>query len=130
MCFLTISRHALHLDIMGWMSNTSASTKSRLFVAWSVFLVTVFESIYLSPLTGELQAFMPKEFYDAVFPGASCLGDGTETYIRASENFEVSNVTFSHYKSHTTGKTSIWITPHGSLLHCSDTYPGSISDTY
>ena len=39
-----------HLGIMGWMTNTSASTQSRLFVAWSIFLVTVFESIDLSPL--------------------------------------------------------------------------------
>jgi len=41
MCFLTISRHSLHLGIMGWMSNTSVATQSRLFVAWSVFLSTV-----------------------------------------------------------------------------------------
>lgn len=129
MCVLTITRHALHLGIMGWMSNTSASTQSRLFVSWSVFLVTVFESIDLSPLPGELQAFMPKDFHDAGFADTSCLGDCTETYIRASENFEVNNVTFSHYKNHTTGKTSIWITPHESRLHCSDTYPGTISDT-
>ena len=34
MCLLSI-----HLDVIGWMTNTSASTQSRLFVAWSVFLV-------------------------------------------------------------------------------------------
>ena len=49
MCFLTISRHALHLGVMGWMTNTSISTQSRIFVAWSIFLATVFESIDLTP---------------------------------------------------------------------------------
>ena len=74
MCFLTISCHALHLGVMGWMTNTSASTQSRLFVAWSVFLVSVFESIDLTPLPGELQVFMPKDFHDAGFGDTSCFG--------------------------------------------------------
>jgi len=44
-------------------------------------------------------------------------------------NFDVNNITFSQYKNHTTGKTSVWITPYGSLLKCSDKYPGTISDS-
>ena len=128
MCFLTVSRHALHLGVMGWMTNTSISTQSRLFVAWSVFLVTLFESIDLTPLPGEILAFLPKDFWEAGFGNTSCLGDCTETWIAPSENFDVNNVTFSQYKNHTTGKTSVWITPCGSLIQCSDTYPGTITD--
>ena len=128
MCFLTVSRHALHLGVMGWMTNTSISTQSRLFVAWSVFLVTVFESIALTPLPGEILAFLPKDFWEAGFGNTSCLGDCTETWIAPSENFDVNNVTFSQCNNHTTGKTSVWLTPCGSLIQCSDTYPGTITD--
>ena len=99
-----------------------------MFVAWSIFLVEVFERIGLTPLPGETEAFIPAEFINAGFGDTSCLGDCTETNILASENFDVNNITFSQYKNHTTGKTAVWITPHGSLLQCSDTYPGTISD--
>ena len=128
MAFMTILRHSLHLGIMGWMTNTSIATQSRMFVAWSVFLVEVFERVGLTPLPGETEAFIPTEFINAGFGDTSCLGDCTETNILASENFDVNNITFSQYKNHTTGKTAVWITPQGSLLQCSDTYPGTISD--
>ena len=32
------------------------------------------------------------------------------------------------HKNHDTGKTDIWITPYGSLVMCTDAYPGSITD--
>lgn len=124
MAFMTILRHALHLGILAWMTNTSIATQSRIFVVWSVFLVELFDSIDLAPLPGEIEAFIPTEFINAGFGDASCLGDCTETKISASEN----NITFSQYKNHTTGKTAVWITPHGTLLQCSATYPGTISD--
>ena len=37
--FMTILQYSLHLGIMGWITNTSMSTQSRMFVAWLVFLV-------------------------------------------------------------------------------------------
>ena len=36
------------------MTNTSESTQSRIFSAWAVFLATVFDTIDLSPLPGEV----------------------------------------------------------------------------
>ena len=65
MCFSTILRHEGHLGVIGWMMNTSVSTQSRLFVAWSVFLVADFESIDFTPLPGELAANLAKDFNDA-----------------------------------------------------------------
>ncbi|XP_022786975.1 uncharacterized protein LOC111327131 [Stylophora pistillata] len=128
MAFMTILRHSLHLGIMEWMTNTSISTQSRMFVAWSVFLVEVFERIGLTRLPGEGEAFIPTEFINAGFEDTSCLDDCTETNILASEKFDANNITFSQYKNHTTGRTAVWVTPQGSLLQCSDTYPGTISD--
>ena len=56
------------------------------------------------------------------------LGDCTENWIASPENFDISNATFSSCKNHDTSKTGIWITPYGSLVMCTDTYAGSISD--
>ena len=88
----------------------------------------VFESIDLATLPGKLAANLPKDFNDAGFGDTSCMGGCTETQIPALENFDVNNITFSQYKNNTTGKTSVWITPSRSLLKCSDTYLGTISD--
>ncbi|KAL9977211.1 hypothetical protein ACROYT_G014590 [Oculina patagonica] len=79
-----------------------------------------------SPLPGFLEAFRPKVFKDAGFADTEALGNATETWILQSENFDVNNITFSNYKNHTTRKTAIWIYPHGGLLSCSETYPGTI----
>ncbi|KAL9963294.1 hypothetical protein ACROYT_G032479 [Oculina patagonica] len=62
------------------------------------------------------------------YAGCGILGDNTETWIAQSDNFELNNLTFSHYKNHTTGKVSVWIFPHSALCKCSDAFPGSISD--
>lgn len=102
---------------------------SRVFSAWAVFLATLLESLDLSPLPGFVDSLLPTVFqHSAGFAETEVLGDATETWIGQSENFEVNNITFSNYKNHTTGKTSVWIYPHGGLMCCSDTYPGSISD--
>lgn len=102
---------------------------SRVFTAWAVFLATLFESLDLSPLPGFVDSLLPTVFRNsACFSETEILGDATETWIGQSEDFEVNNITFSNYKNHTTGKTSVWIYPHGGLMSCSDTYPGSISD--
>ena len=113
---------------MASMVQTSVSTISRAFIGWAVFLPTVFECLELKPLLGFVQAHLPQEFYDAGYGETEALGDATETWISQSENYDINNITFSSYKNHTTGKTSVWIYPHSGLLHCRDTYPGTISD--
>ncbi|XP_028518951.1 uncharacterized protein LOC110252056 [Exaiptasia diaphana] len=128
MTFFTVSRHSLHLSVMAWMVQGSEATISRCFCGWAVFLSTLFDCLDLRPLPGFVQAFLPKVFEDAGFAETEVLGDATESWIAQSENFEVNNITFSNYKNHTTGKTPVWIYPHGGLLCCSDTYPGTISD--
>lgn len=125
---LTIARHAIDLGVVAKLVGGSASTMSRIFVAWMTLIRSVFESINLKPFPGFLEKKMPKKFSDAGFGDCALLGDNTETWISQSENFELNNVTFSHYKNHTTGKVSIWIFPHGGLCLCSDAYPGTISD--
>ena len=100
MTFLTVCRHSLHLKVMAWMTQSSEATMSSFFfLAWAVFLSTLFESLDLSPL--------PKVFNDAGFAETEAMGDATEAWISQLENFDVNNITFSNYKNHTTGKTAV-----------------------
>ena len=125
---LTVARHAVDLVIMAKLVGGSSSTISRVFVASMVFLRCVLDEVNLKPLPGFTEAFLPRVFVDAGYADCGILGDNTETWIAQWENFELNNLTFSHYKNHTTGKVSVWIFPHGALCKCSDSFPGSISD--
>ena len=129
MCFLTICRHALHLGVMAWMTATSSSTMSRIFVGWCVFLSSIFESIDMTPLPGFVEKYIPKDFVEAGYSDTAVIGDATEVWISQSENYDLNNITFSSYKNHTTGKICVWTVPAGFLIHCTDAYPGSISDS-
>lgn len=86
MCFLTICWHTLHLGIMGFMTSTSETTQSRIFSAWAVFLSTVFDSIDLSPLPGEVSSLLPRDFWASGFQDTVLLDDRTENWISSSEN--------------------------------------------
>ena len=104
---LTVTRHAVDLVIMAKLVGGSSSTISRVFVAWMVFLCCVLDEVNLKPLPGFIEAFLPRVFVDAGYADCGILGDNTETWIAQSEKFELKNVTFSHYKNHTTGKVSM-----------------------
>lgn len=104
MCFLTIFRHTLHIGIMGFMTNTSDSTQSRMFRTWRIFLSTVFDTIDLSPLPGEVSSLLPRDFWASGFQDTVLLGDCTENWISSSENYDISSVTFSSYKIMTPAK--------------------------
>ena len=90
-----------------------------------VCLCCVLDEVNLKPLPGFIETFIPKVLVDAVYADCAILGDNTETWIAQSENFEQNNVTFSHYKNHTTGKVSA---DFPSWCKLSDAFQGSISD--
>ena len=104
---LTVARHAVNLIIMAKLVGGSFSTISRMFVAWIVFLRCVLDEVNLKPLSGFIIAFFLRVFVDAGYADCRILGVNTEIWIAQSENFELDNVTFSHYKNHTTGKLSV-----------------------
>ena len=85
MSFLTICKHALDLGRMGWMTSTSASTMSRVFVGWCVFLSSIFESINTTPLPSFVDKFMPKNFIEAGYQDTAAIGDATEVWSSQSE---------------------------------------------
>ena len=46
-----------------------------------------------------------------------------------SENYDLNNITFSSCKNHTTGKLCVCPVPAGFLIHCTDAYPESVSNS-
>ena len=126
---LTICCHALHLGVMAHMLSVSESTVNRLFVAWMVFLETLFDEVDLYPDDGYLLKRMLETFFKTGYDLTDKVIDCTEFKFQQATNFDLITLMFSHYKNTQTGKALIGISPHGSGLLFSDIYPGSISDS-
>ena len=51
---------------MAWMTQSSEATISRVFVAWAVFLSTLFECLDLSPLPGFVESSLKEEQFNCL----------------------------------------------------------------
>ena len=71
---------------------------------------------------------LPKCFNNNLLRNVRIILDGTECKIEGSRNYEEQGNTYSSYKSHTTCKLLIGVSPHGSLMFVSSAFEGSISD--
>ena len=111
------------------MLSVSESPVNRLFVAWIVFLETLFDEVDLHPDDGYLLKRMPEIFVKTGHSLTDMIIDCTEFKFQQATNFDLNTLMFSHYKNTQTGKALIGISPHGSGLLFSDIYPGSISDS-
>ena len=60
--YLCICRHSLHLGVMAFISDISASTTYRIFVAWALFLESTFNQLNFQPDEGYLLQKMPDIF--------------------------------------------------------------------
>ena len=124
---LTICRHSLHQGVMAYMLKVGESTVQRTFVAWVVFLVTIFNCIDLKPEAGLLLK-NARHFVKTGHGLADMIIDCTEFKFQHVSNLDLNSLMFSNYKNTITGKALIGITPHGMGLLFSDINPGSISD--
>ena len=114
---------------MAYMLNVSESTICRLFVAWAVFLETIFDSLDLKPDKGFLIKKMPEIFLKTGHGLTDLVIDCTVFKFQHATNFELNSLMFSNCKNTVTGKALIGISPHGMGLLFSDIYPGSITDS-
>ena len=99
---MTICRHTLYLGITGYMTGTRALTQSRIFTAWAVFLSTLLGSFSFT-----------SGIYAPGFQDTPLLEDCTENWIASPETSAMQHSV--HKKTMT-------------LVMCTDTYAGSISD--
>lgn len=85
----------------------------------------------MTPLPGFADKFMPKQFVETGYYDTALIGDATEVLISQSENYDLNNLTFSIVTRTIQPEryVHVWTMPCGFLLHCTEAYPGSISDS-
>lgn len=128
-CVLLMLRHGVEERIVSWIVSVSPSTMSRVFVAWITFGSALFSKLSLDHPKELILNKLPKTFKDNGCEHCVLILDATEFKLTSLSDLKLNCLFFSDYKNTHTAKGLIGITPHGSLCHVSDLYPGSISDT-
>ncbi|KAK0136273.1 hypothetical protein N1851_027823 [Merluccius polli] len=102
------------------------STVSRIIKTWVNFLYTLLGAvgIWMSPET--IRATIPSVF--GKYSDTQVIIDCTEMKCQMPSSLLLQSEMFSQYKSHTTLKGMIGVSPHGAVTFVSSLYSGSISD--
>ncbi|XP_061634198.1 DNA transposase THAP9 [Phyllopteryx taeniolatus] len=110
---------------LGNRFNIHQSTVSRIIQTWVNFLYTLLSAvgIWMSPET--IRTSMPSVF--GKYSDTQVIVDCTRIRCQKPSSLLLSEM-FTHYKSHTTLKGMIGVSPHGAVTFVSSLYSGSISD--
>ncbi|XP_061162591.1 uncharacterized protein LOC133200491 [Saccostrea echinata] len=107
--------------------NISQPSVSRILITWSNYLYTMLGSLPIWPPRCVIDSNMPKCFKES-YPHVRVILDCTEIKVQTPSSKVLNSETYSNYKSHTTFKSLIGITPCGAVAFISSLYTGSISD--
>ena len=105
----------------------SISTVSRTLVTWTNYLYFLLGSLPIWPSREQVNKTMPRSFQDA-FPTVRVIIDCTEIKVQTPSSLTLHSEFYSNYKSATTLKGLIGISPTGAVSFVSALYTGSISD--
>ena len=105
----------------------SISTVSRTLVTWTNYLYFLLGSLPIWPSREQVNKTMPRSFQDA-FPTVRVIIDCTEIKVQTPSSLTLHSEFYSNYKSATTLKGLIRISPTGAVSFVSALYTGSISD--
>ncbi|CAH1230754.1 THAP2 [Branchiostoma lanceolatum] len=107
--------------------NVSVPTVSRIIITWANYLYHILGSLPIWPTRAQVNEHMP-ECFTSMYPQTRVILDCTELRCQTPSSLYVNSQMYSHYKSHTTFKGLIGITPSGAVCFVSQLYSGSISD--
>ncbi|XP_048738589.2 uncharacterized protein LOC125653256 isoform X2 [Ostrea edulis] len=107
--------------------NISQSSVSRILITWANYLYTMLGSLPLWPPRCVVDSNMPKCFQET-YPHVRVILDCTEIKVQTPSSKVLNSEMYSNYKSHTTFKSLIGITPCGAVAFISSMYTGNISD--
>jgi len=96
-------------------------------VTWSKFLYFTFGCLPLWPCRAHIKNTMPIVFKEN-FSNARVIIDCTEIKVQIPSSLVLRSEFYSSYKSATTLKGLVGITPNGAVSFISKLYAGSISD--
>lgn len=107
--------------------NISQSSVSIILITWSNYLYTMLGSLPIWPPRCVIDSNMPKCFKESN-PHVRVILDCTEIKVQTPSSKVLNSETCSNYKSRTTFKSLIGITPCGAVSFISSLFTGSISD--
>ena len=105
----------------------STSTTSRIVLSWVNYLYVILGSMPLWPSRQTVNAHMPDVFKDK-YAATRVILDCTEIHVQRPSSLRLNTEFYSHYKSTTTLKALVGITPSGAVSFVSALHPGSVSD--
>ena len=105
----------------------STSTISRIILSWINYLYVVLGSMPLWPSKQTVDVHMPAVFKER-YAATRVILDCTELHVQRPSSLKLNTEFYSHYKSTTTLKGLVEITPSGAVSFVSALHPGSVSD--
>ena len=125
--FLVRLRLGLFLKDLADRFNISEAAVSRKIVTWANYLYFFLGTQPIWPSYQSVKKHMPPDFKD-LFPKTHVILDCTEVRVQVPSSLLLQSQMYSNYKSATTLKGLIGITPNGAICFVSSLYTGSISD--
>ncbi|XP_078695730.1 uncharacterized protein LOC144924475 [Branchiostoma floridae x Branchiostoma belcheri] len=107
--------------------NVSLSTVSRIIITWANYLYHILGALPIWPSRAQVDEHMP-DCFRTMYPKTRVVLDCTELRCQTPSSLYCNSQMYSNYKSHTTFKGLIGITPSGAVSFVSQLYSGSISD--
>ena len=103
------------------------STVSNIFTTWINFIFLRLGSVSIWPSKDQVLQSMPNSMRQKL-TNCSCIIDCVEFKVEVPSSLYLHKMLYSDYKSHTTLKVLVGITPGGGFNFISKTYHGSTSD--
>lgn len=103
------------------------STVSRITITWTCYIYLQLGQLRIWPSREAVNDTMPEDF-KLHYPSTRVIIDATEIQCETPKSLVLQSGTFSNYKSRTTYKGLLGITPNGLVSFVSSLYTGSISD--
>lgn len=127
MTLMKLRLNCTYLDL-GVRFGVSASTAHNIvYAVLPILHKIVFQSIMdKMPSRKKSACSLPSAFES--YRSCRVIIDATEFKCEIPHNMQEQKMTYSPYKKSTTLKTVVGVAPNGTIIHCSDAYPGSTSD--
>ena len=112
---------------LSFLFQVADSTVSNIFTTWINFIFLRLGSVSIWPSKDQVLQSMPNSMRQK-FPNCRCIIDCVEFKAEVPSSLYLHKMLYSDYKSHTTVKLLVGITPGGGFNFISKAYPGSTSD--